>query len=117
MSNHHKNHYSRENKCIFYWQLLIIPFADERAKKYGITPLCASEKEKYFWRSRFLVTARRGHTDRKRWKAYTNDLGPLLLFIIVNLQVGEAGAFSRDLTKYFASKCKTWHTSGLPRKL
>ena len=29
------------NLMYFYWQLLIIPFDDDRAKKYGITPLCA----------------------------------------------------------------------------
>ena len=31
----------------FYLQLLIIPFADDRAKKVWNLPLCASEKEKY----------------------------------------------------------------------
>ena len=31
----------------FYLQLLIIPFADDRAKKIWNLPLCASEKEKY----------------------------------------------------------------------
>ena len=30
-----------------YWQWLIILFADDRAKKYGITALSASGKEKY----------------------------------------------------------------------
>ena len=32
---------------IFYWQLLIILFAVDIAKKNGIIPLCASRREKY----------------------------------------------------------------------
>ena len=31
----------------FYWQLLIILFADDRAKKYAITAVSVSGKEKY----------------------------------------------------------------------
>ena len=31
----------------FYWQLLIILFAVDIAKKNGIIPLCASRREKY----------------------------------------------------------------------
>ena len=39
---------SVKNNVFLYWQLLIILFADDRAKKkYGITPLSASGKEKY----------------------------------------------------------------------
>ena len=36
-----------KSNVFLYWQLLIILFADDRAKKYGITPLSASGKEKY----------------------------------------------------------------------
>ena len=74
-----------------YLQLLVmLPFADDRAKSiWNYTSLCC----------RFRAAAQRGHTHRKRWKAYTNDLVHLLLFIIVNLQEGEEGrAFSRDFT-------------------
>ena len=46
----------------FYWQLLIILFADYRAKKYGITPLSASGKEKYIsGAADFGAAARCGH--------------------------------------------------------
>ena len=39
---------SVKNNVFLYWQLFIILFADDRAKKkYGITPLSASGKEKY----------------------------------------------------------------------
>ena len=38
---------SVKNNVFLYWQLLIILFADDRVKKYGITPLSASGKEKY----------------------------------------------------------------------
>ena len=40
----------------------------------------------------------------KRWKAYSNDLGHLLLFLIVNpLRVG---AFSRDFITNLAPQCR-----------
>ena len=46
----------------FYWQLLIILFADDRAKKYGITPLSALGKEKYIsGAADFGAAARPGH--------------------------------------------------------
>ena len=55
----------KRNVFFFYLQLLIIPFADDRAKKIWNLALCASEKEKYI----------SGAADfgRKRWKAYTNN--------------------------------------------
>ena len=37
----------KTNVFFFYLQLLIIPFADDRANKIRNLPLCASEKEKY----------------------------------------------------------------------
>ena len=37
----------REKLIFFYWQLLIILFAVDKAKKFGIIPLCASRREKY----------------------------------------------------------------------
>ena len=43
-------------------QLLIILFADDIAKKYGITPLSALGKEKHFsGAADFGAAARRGH--------------------------------------------------------
>ena len=41
----------------FYWQLLIILFADDRAKKYAITAVSVSGKEKYI--SGAAILARR----------------------------------------------------------
>ena len=38
---------SVKNNVFLYWQSLIILFADDRANKYGITPLSASGMEKY----------------------------------------------------------------------
>ena len=95
----------------------MIPFADDRAKKkYGITPLCASEKEKYIsGAADFGQQCGAVIPDRKRWKVYTNDIGHLLLFFIVNLW-GE-GSFSRDFATNLAPQCRAWSTSGLPRKL
>ena len=40
----------------------------------------------------------------KRWNAYSNDLGHLLLFIIVN--PSGAWAFSRDFTINLAPQCR-----------
>ena len=104
---------------ILYLQLSIRPFADDRPKKIWNLPLCASEKEKYISQHQQVEMAQQilgGSAvipDRKRWKAYTNDLGHLLLFIIVNL----LGAFSRDFTTNLAPKCRAWRTSGLQKKL
>ena len=84
-------------------QLLIIPFADDKGKKYyGI----ASEKEKYI--SGAADFGRQCGTvipDRKRWKAYTNNIGHLLVFFIVNL-LGE-GALAGILPQIWP------HSAGL----
>ena len=62
MSNRHLNHYFGKNNLVLYWQYLIILFADDRAKKYGITPLSASEKEKYIsGAADFGTPERHGH--------------------------------------------------------
>ena len=46
----------------YYWQLLMILFADDRTKKYGITPLCESGKGKFIsGAADFGAAARRGH--------------------------------------------------------
>ena len=42
-----RTHYFGKNYVFLYTLLLIILFADDRAKKYGITPLSASGNEKY----------------------------------------------------------------------
>ena len=53
---------SVKNNVFLYWQLLIILFADDRAKKYGITPLSALGKEKYISGAADLgAAARHGH--------------------------------------------------------
>ena len=41
----------------------------------------------------------------KRWKAYSNDLGHLLIVIIDN---PGAGAFSRDFTANLAPQCRAF---------
>ena len=44
----------RENKYFFYWQLLIILFAVDRAKKiWNYNSLCIEKGKIYFWRDRF----------------------------------------------------------------
>ena len=42
-----RTYYFGKNYVFLYTQLLIILFADDRAKKFGITPLSASGNEKY----------------------------------------------------------------------
>ena len=44
------------------------------------------------------------HGIGERWKAYSNDLAHLLLFIIVNPR--GTGAFSRDFTTNLAQQCR-----------
>ena len=47
MSNRHLNHYFGKTYVFYYWQMLIIFFAGDRAKKYGLTPLCELGKGKF----------------------------------------------------------------------
>ena len=52
---------SVKNNVFLNWQVLIIPFADDSEKKYGITPLCALGKEKYIsGAADFSAVARHG---------------------------------------------------------
>ena len=60
----------KTNVIFFYLQLLIIPFADDKAKKIWNLPLCASEKEKYISGAADFGAVIQ---DREKRKAYTND--------------------------------------------
>ena len=50
--NRHQNHYFLKTNVFFYWQLLIILFADDRAKKlWNYTSLCYEKGKIHFWHS------------------------------------------------------------------
>ena len=62
MSNRQYNHYFGKTNVFFQWKLLIILFADGRAKKYGSAHLCSSGKEKYIsGTADFGAAGLRGH--------------------------------------------------------
>ena len=55
------------------------------------------------------------HGLRERWKAYSNDLGHLLLFVNVNPR--RAGVFSWDFTTNLALKCRAFSRASNIEKL